>query len=106
MDRVEQLAQVEGLMQTLECGYRNSSDRMVILRCCGPATFYLERVVFPFEMLTFTCPVGSRVEVWTHGLGGPELVETLNADHLMLMVPTPIGGRDLPYGEPPWLESR
>ena len=106
MDRVEQLAQAEGLLQTLECGYHNSSDRMVILRCCGSATFYLERVVFPFEMLTFTCPVGSRVEVWTHGLGGPELVETLNADDLMLMVPTPIGGRDLPYEEPPWLESR
>jgi len=106
LDCVEQFAQAEGLMQTLECGYRNSSDRMVILRCCGPATFYLERVVFPFEMLTFTCPVGSRVEVWTYGLGGPELVETLNADDLMLMVPTPIGGRDLPYGEPPCLESR
>jgi len=106
LDRVEQLAQAEGLLETLECGYRNSSDRMVILRCCGPATFYLERVVFPFEMLTFTCPVHSRVEVWTHGLGGPELVETLNADDLILMVPTPIAGGDLPYGETPWLEGR
>jgi hypothetical protein len=56
-------------------------------------------------MLTFTCPVGSRVEVWTHGLGGPDLVETLNADDLMLMVPTPLGGRDLPDGETPWLEG-
>jgi len=35
------------LQTLLDCGYRNTSDRMVILRCCGPNAFFLERVVFP-----------------------------------------------------------
>ena len=104
MDRVDQLPQGQGLLQTLECGYRNASDRMVILLCSGAAEFYLERVVFPFEMLTFTCPVSARVEIWTHGLGGAELVETMSADELLLMAPTPGAASEPPYGETPWLE--
>ena len=104
MDRVDQLPQGQGLLETLECGYRNASDRMVILLCSGAAEFYLERVVFPFEMLTFTCPVSARVEIWTHGLGGAELVETISADELLLMAPTPGAASELPYGETPWLE--
>ena len=106
MDRVDQLLQNDaGLVLTLDCGYRNASDRMVILRCCGHQQFYLERVVFPFEMLTFSCPEAARVEIWTHGLGGPELVECLKAEALLLMVPTPAAAKDLPFGESPWLES-
>jgi len=106
LDRVDQLLHDDaGLVPTLDCGYRNASDRMVILRCCGHEQFYLERVVFPFEMLTFSCPAEARVEIWTHGLGGPELVESLTADKLVLMVPTPAAARDLPFGESPWLES-
>ena len=68
----------------LVCSYRNGSDRMVILRCLGPDGFFLERVVFPFEMLNFACPKDSEVKIWTHGLGGPELVEALMADDLIL----------------------
>ena len=106
MDRVDQLLHDDsGLVPTLDCGYRNASDRMVILRCCGHRQFYLERVVFPFEMLTFSCPAQARVEIWTHGLGGPELVESLTADELVLLVPTPAAAKDLPFGESPWLES-
>lgn len=106
MDRVDQLLLDDaGPVPTLDCGYRNASDRMVILRCCGHEQFYLERVVFPFEMLTFSCPAEARVEIWTHGLGGPELVESLTADELVLMVPTPAAAQDLPFGESPWLES-
>jgi hypothetical protein len=62
-----------------DCSYRNASDRMVILRCLGPQNFFLERVVFPFEPMSFHCPPGSEVEIWTHSLGGPELVERLDA---------------------------
>jgi len=106
LDRVDQLLLDDaGPVPTLDCGYRNASDRMVILRCCGHEQFYLERVVFPFEMLTFSCPAEARVEIWTHGLGGPELVESLTADELVLMVPTPAAAQDLPFGESPWLES-
>lgn len=57
---------------------------MVIVRCCGPEQFYLERVVFPFELLTFQCPRQSHVEIWTHGLGGAELVETLSTEELIV----------------------
>jgi hypothetical protein len=86
-----------------ECGYRNASDRMIILRCIGPDRFFLERVVFPFELLTFQCPRDSEVEIWTHGLGGPELLESIESRELR-MDPEPIGGAAGPYLEAsPWL---
>ena len=66
----------------LSCSYSNGSDRMVILRCLGPGEFFLERVVFPFEQLSFQCPGGSEVEIWSHSLGGPELVERFEAEEV------------------------
>ena len=74
-------------MTLLSCGYRNTRDRMVILRCVGPEQFFLERVVFPFELLSFTCPPQSEVKIWTHGLGGPDLVESIDADELLVEAP-------------------
>lgn len=76
----------------MACGYRNASDRMVIVRCIGPGEFFLERVVFPFELLSFECPPSSDVQIWTHGLGGAELLETLQADALLIesAVTTPL----------------
>ena len=71
-------------MAQLSCGYRNGTDRMVIVRCIGPDEFFLERVVFPFELLSFLAPPGSVVEIWTHGLGGPELMESLPVEQLSL----------------------
>lgn len=68
----------------VSCGYRNSSDRMVIARCLGPDSFFLERVVFPFELLSFQCPDDSELEIWTHGLGGAELVETIPVSDLLI----------------------
>ena len=82
----------------LVCSYRNGSDRMVILRCLGPDGFFLERVVFPFEMLNFACPKDSEVKIWTHGLGGPELVESLLADDLILDPVPPNLAADAPLG--------
>lgn len=75
-------------MTLLSCGYRNTSDRMVILRCVGPEQFFLERVVFPFELLSFQCPPRSEIKIWTHGLGGPELVESIQAQELLLEPPS------------------
>jgi hypothetical protein len=66
----------------LSCGYRNASDRMVILRCIGPEEFFLERVVFPFELLSFCAPASASVQIWTHGLGGPELMESIDVGEL------------------------
>jgi hypothetical protein len=84
--QVSLLAVLNGLipLAQLSCGYRNGTDRMVIVRCIGPDEFFLERVVFPFELLSFLAPPGSAVEIWTHGLGGPELMESLPVEQLLL----------------------
>ena len=57
---------------------------MVIVRCVGPEAFFLERVVFPFELLSFQCPDETELEIWTHGLGGPELLERIPVEQLTL----------------------
>lgn len=116
LDRADRPSAVQGADGPLDCGYRNGSDRMVILRCCGPEQFYLERVVFPFEILTFQCPPETEVEVWTHGIGGPELLETLRIEDLLLapsrgsLAPDVLsafsdaaGGHD--YQDSPWLRA-
>lgn len=69
---------------------------MLIVRCCGPQDFFLERVVFPFELLSFACPPDSDVEIWTHGSQGAELAETFPAESLE-MVGAPRSAR------PDWL---
>ena len=55
---------------------------MVIVRCIGPDEFFLERVVFPFELLSFLAPPDSIVQIWTHSLGGAELRESIKVDDL------------------------
>ncbi len=98
----------------LDCTYRNSSDRMVILRCCGNQHFFLERVVFPFEILAFSCPSMSEVKIWSHGLYGPELLESFSAEQLLADVaPEPLlheaGGlfptTTAPLRTTPWLQA-
>jgi len=76
------------LETTQDCSYRNTSDRMVILRCCGSDQFFLERVVFPFEILAFSCPPMSEIKVWSHGLYGPELLETFLSEQLLVDRPS------------------
>lgn len=83
-------------MDPLFCTYRNTTDRMVIVRCCGPSDFFLERVVFPFELLSFQCPPQSDVEIWSHGMGGTELAETFAAEALG-------SGESLGRRRPEWL---
>ena len=43
---------------------------MVVLKCIGINSFYLERVVMPTEVFLFTAPVDARVELWRLGQGG------------------------------------
>tara|TARA_B100001250_G_C19708168_1_gene747914 strand:- start:414 stop:596 length:183 start_codon:yes stop_codon:yes gene_type:complete len=50
---------------------------MVVLRCIGTEQFYLERVLFPFELLAFKAPEGSRVEIWGHEHYGPKIEERI-----------------------------
>lgn len=68
-------------MQT--CLYRNSTDRMVVLRCIGRENYFLEKVIFPFECWSFQAPQDADVELWCHGLGGAELLERLNSGALL-----------------------
>jgi hypothetical protein len=97
-----------GTAAMLECGYRNSSDRMVIMRCLGPEAFFLERVVFPFELISFTCPPESEVEILTHSLGGTELLEAMPAVSLGIDCNVePLGPAALPdtLAMNPWLQA-
>ncbi len=71
-------------MNALLCSYRNCSERMLIIRCCGPEDFFLERVVFPFEVLTFHCPTATDVEIWARDSTGVVLSERLPADALAM----------------------
>ncbi|MEB3255839.1 MAG: DUF1830 domain-containing protein [Synechococcaceae cyanobacterium] len=98
-----------GATAWMECGYRNVSDRMVILRCLGPGSFFLERVVFPFELLSFACPADSEVEILTHSLGGPELLEAMPARTLRLDAPValeiPSRATEPLDADNPWLQA-
>jgi hypothetical protein len=68
----------------LECGYRNDTDRMVILVCQGSDGYALERVVFPFELLTFCCPADTEVFVYSSQAGEPVLRECHPARDLQI----------------------
>ena len=50
---------------------------MVVLRCIGPSNFFLERVLFPSDILAFMAPNDSRVEIWGNELYGPKLEEII-----------------------------
>jgi len=42
-----------------------------------PIKFFLERVLFPTDILTFMAPNDSRVEIWGNELYGPKLEERI-----------------------------
>ena len=67
----------------VEFSYKNEGCRMVVLRCIGPSNFFLERVLFPTDILTFMAPNDSRVEIWGNELYGPKL-EAVSYTHLTL----------------------
>lgn len=73
------------------CHYRNSSAQLVILRCIGAEAYFLEKVIFPFEDWCFQAPGDADVELWTHGLGGAELLERFDARTLVTPAPGPAG---------------
>ena len=61
----------------VDFSYKNEGGRMVVLRCIGPSNFFLERVLFPTDILTFKAPIDSRVEIWGNELYGPKLEERI-----------------------------
>jgi hypothetical protein len=107
LDRQQQPTLEANGNDRIDCAYRNSSDRMVIVRCCGPREFFLERVVFPFEILLFACPPQSELEIWSHGLGGAELIEAFQAEDLQLENDPEESGRGVESEEsvPWWVQA-
>ena len=68
----------------IDCGYRNERSNLVILFCYGVENFQLERVVFPFELLTFQAPLGSTVMVFGTSAGEPQLIDSCDVDSLSI----------------------
>jgi hypothetical protein len=60
---------------SLVCRYSNGRDRVVVLRCRDRHHATLERVLFPTESLDFQFPAEGVAEVWSHRIGGAELLE-------------------------------
>ena len=61
----------------VEFSYKNESCRMIVLRCIGSSNFFLERVLFPTDIITFMAPNDSRVEIWGNELYGPKLEQRI-----------------------------
>tara|TARA_B100000700_G_C14570664_1_gene635438 strand:+ start:82 stop:273 length:192 start_codon:yes stop_codon:yes gene_type:complete len=50
---------------------------MVIFKCIGPDSFFLERVIFPQEVFSLMAPEGSHLEIWGIESYGPNLEQRL-----------------------------
>ena len=61
----------------VEFSYKNQTNRMVVMRCVGTNNFFLERVLFPKDIITFKAPIEARVEIWGNELYGPKLEERI-----------------------------
>ena len=61
----------------VEFSYKNQGCSLVVLRCIGTSNFFLERVLFPSDIITFMAPNDSRVEIWGNELYGPKLEERI-----------------------------
>lgn len=72
-----------GIDPLILCSYRNTTNRMVIVRARGVETFFLERVVFPFEIMTFHCPRDGEVEVIMRSSSGSEQSEWVTPEQLL-----------------------
>ena len=44
--------------------YKNTHTRMLIIRCIGEGGFFVEKVVYPKEVIAFEAPQGAKVEIW------------------------------------------
>ena len=65
----------------IEFSYKNLGSRMIVMRCIGQSNFFLERVLFPMDILTFMAPIDSRVEIWGNELYGPKLEERIRVSN-------------------------
>ncbi len=61
----------------VEFSYKNESFRMIVLRCIGSSNFFLERVLFPTDIITFMAPNDARVEIWGNEMYGPKIEQRI-----------------------------
>ena len=61
----------------VDFSYRNITSSMVILKCIGPDSFFLERAIFPHEVFSSLAPEGSQLEIWGIESYGPNLEQRL-----------------------------
>ena len=61
----------------MQFSYKNEHSRMVIVRCIGEKSFFVEKVVLPFEIIAFEAPKDSRVEIWGNDLTGLHLEDRM-----------------------------
>ena len=61
----------------IEFSYKNEHSRMLIVRCIGENSFYVEKVVLPFEIIAFEAPKDARVEIWGNDLSGLHIEDTI-----------------------------
>ena len=61
----------------VDFSYRNIASSMVVLKCIGPDSFFLERAIFPQEVFSCMAPEGSHLEIWGIESYGPNLEQRL-----------------------------
>ena len=61
----------------IEFSYKNEHSRMLIVRCIGENSFYVEKVVLPSEIIEFEAPKDARVEIWGNDLSGLHIEDTI-----------------------------
>ena len=61
----------------VDFSYTNLTPSMVVLKCIGPDSFFLERAIFPQEVFSSIAPEGSQLEIWGIESYGPKLEQRL-----------------------------
>ena len=61
----------------IQFSYKNDHSRMLIVRCIGENSFYVEKVVLPSEIIAFEAPKDARVEIWGNDLSGLHIEDTI-----------------------------
>ncbi len=56
----------------VEFSYKNTTSSLVVIKCIGKNSFFLERVVFPYDIYTLMAPEDSHVEIWGLQSFGPQ----------------------------------
>ena len=53
---------------------------MIIVRCVGEKSFFIEKVIFPSDIIAFNAPKGAMVEIWGNDLSGLHLEDSMTVD--------------------------